>query len=263
MAKRPIDLEVADGREDDLDLAGPVAGQRVVRRDPHVGDGLPGVVRGDLAGRRRRHEEAGVVAARRAPRRDPVGEVVDVADREAQALVAAQVEEAARAVVDGDPLGGEARLLLGVPGQEVGAALAPGQEDARLLEGLADDGDPVGEATRLEAQQRAGSGIGPAGAERLGLGAPVERVDGPAGEHVGPAHEVRAQVAPHHQHLEGGPARGRRRVAHEHDRGGRADLHRGRARTRPRGRWWRGSRWRHAGEGTGSRRRRPRNRGTP
>ena len=46
-------------------------------------------------GRRRRDEEAGVVAAGRAARGDPVGEVVDVADRQAQALVAAQVEEAA------------------------------------------------------------------------------------------------------------------------------------------------------------------------
>ena len=182
-------------------------GQRVVRGDPDVGDGLPGVVGGDLARRCRRHEEAGVVAARRAPWGDPVGEVVDVAGREEQALGAAEVEEAARALVDGGPFGGEAGLFLGIPGEEVGAALAPGQEDARLLEGLADHGDPVGEAPRLEAQQGAGPRVGPAGAHGLRLGAPVQGVDGPTGEHVGPAHEVRAQVAPHHQHFEGGPAR--------------------------------------------------------
>ena len=54
----------------------------------------PGVVRGDLAGRRGGHEEAGVVAARGAARGDPVREVVDVAHAELQALLAAQVEEA-------------------------------------------------------------------------------------------------------------------------------------------------------------------------
>ena len=67
VAKRPMACEVADGGEDDLDLAGPVALERVVGRDPHLGDRLAGVVRGDLAGRRGGHEEAGVVAAR-APR---------------------------------------------------------------------------------------------------------------------------------------------------------------------------------------------------
>ena len=64
----PDGLEAADGGEDDLDLAGPVAGQRVVRRDPHLGDGLAGVVGGDLAGRGGGHEEPGVVATRRAAR---------------------------------------------------------------------------------------------------------------------------------------------------------------------------------------------------
>ena len=256
-------LEIADGREDDFDLAGPVAGQGIVRRDPDLGDGLPGVVGGDLARRRRGDEEAGVVAARCAPGRDPVGEVMDVADREAQVLVAAEVEEAARALVDGDALGGEARLLLRAPGQQVGAVLAPGQEEPGLLEGLADDGDPVGEPTRLEAQQRAGPGVGPAGTHGLGLGAPVERVDRTAGEDVGPADEVRAEVAPHHQHLEGGAARRLGRVAHQHDGGGRADLDGRRAGPVRRGRCRRWSRWRHAGEGTGTRRRRPRNGGTP
>ena len=170
-----------------------------------------------------------------------MGEVVDVADREAQALVTAEVEETARALVDGDALGGKARFLLGAAGQEVGAVLAPGQKEARLLEGLTDNGDPVGQAARREAQQRAGSGIGPTGADRLGLGTPVEWVDGTAGKHVGTAYEVRAEVPPHHEHLEGGPARRLRRVTHQHDGGGRADLHGRRARHVRRRRWWRGS----------------------
>ncbi len=234
-----------------------------MRRDPDVGDRLSGVVRGDLARGRRRDEEAGVVAPWCAPRGDPVGEVMDIAGREAQAFGPAQVEEAAGALVHRGALGGEAGLLLGIPGQEVGAVLAPSQEDARLLECLADHGNPVGQPARIEPQQRAGPRIGATGADRLRFGTPVQRVDRTAGEHVGPADEVGAQVAPHHQHLERSPARGRRSVAYQHHRGGGADLHRCRSRPVRTGRWWRGSRWRHAGEGTGSRRRRPRNNGTP
>ena len=136
-------------------------------------------------------------------------------------------------VVDRDPRGGEAGLLLGVAGQQVGAAVAPGQQQARLLEGLAHDGHPVGQAARGEAQQGAGLGVGPPGAQGLGLGPAVERIDRAAGEHVGPADEVRAQVAPHHEHLERAvPPDGAGRVAHQHDGGGRTDLHRGRARGR-------------------------------
>ena len=133
---------------------------------------------------------------------------MDVAHPELEALLPAQVEEAARAGVHRDPGGGEARLLLGVAGQQVGAALAPGQQQAGLLEGLADDGHPVGQAAGSHPEERAGLGVAPADAQRLGLRPAVEQVDGPTGEHVGAAHEVRAQVAPHHQDLERGPARG-------------------------------------------------------
>ncbi len=90
-------LEVPDGREDDLDLAGAMLRQGVVGRDPHLGDRLASIVRSDLAGRRGGHEEARVVATGGAAGRDPVREVVDVAHAQAQALVAAEVEEAPRA----------------------------------------------------------------------------------------------------------------------------------------------------------------------
>ena len=66
MAKRPMACRLRIGREDDLDLAGPVACQRVVGRDPHLVDRLACVVRGDLARWRGRDEEAGVVTPRRA-----------------------------------------------------------------------------------------------------------------------------------------------------------------------------------------------------
>src|ERR1700735_2547823 len=51
------------------------------------------------------------------------------------------------------PEGGDAPLSSRSAAEEVGTALTAGQEEARLLEGLADDGDPVGETARLEAQQ--------------------------------------------------------------------------------------------------------------
>ncbi len=190
-------------------------------------------------------------------------EVVDVAHRQPQLLVAAQVEKAAGAVVDRSALGCEALLLVGVPGQEIRTTGPAGQQDARFLEGLPHDGDPVGQAARLEAQQGARPRIGAAQAQGLGLGTAVQRVDGAAGEHVRTADEVRAQVAPDHQHLKRGSPGLRRGVPHQHDRGGRPDLDLARAGRVRGGSWGRGSRWRHAGEGTGRSGRRPRKRGTP
>ena len=106
-------------------------------------------------------------------------------------------------VVDGRPLGGEARLLLRVPGQQVRAALRAGPAGCRPPRRSRARRRPSrpGRPTRSPAARSAPASVRP-GAERLGLGAAVERVDGAAGEHVGPAHEVRAQVAPDHQHLE-------------------------------------------------------------
>ena len=63
-------------------------------------------------------------------------------------------------------------VLLGIAGQEVGAALALGQQEPRLLEGLAHDGHPVGEAARLDAQQRAGLGVAARRADSASASAP-------------------------------------------------------------------------------------------
>ncbi len=183
-----------------------------------------------------------------------MGEVVDVAHGEAELLVPTQVEEAPSAVVDRPPGCGETGLLLGVAGQQVGTAGPAGQQQPSLLEGLAHHGHPVRQAAGLEAEQGAGVGVAPPGAQRLGLGPPVERIDGAAGEDVGPAHEVRAQVAPHHQDLKTAGAGAGCSVAHQHDGGSRAygDLLG----------WGRG-RWRHATEAIGREGRRPRDGGDP
>ncbi len=233
--------------------------ERVVGRDPDLGDRLASVVRRDLPRWRGGHEEAGVVAARGTAGGDPVCEVVDVAHAELQALLPAQVEETQGPGVDGGPGGGEARLLVGVTGQEVGAAHAVGQQEPGLLERLAHHGHPVGEAARPDAQERAGFRVAAAHAKRLGFGPAVEEVHRTPGEHVGATDEVRAQIAPDHEHLEGGPPRGGRGVTHHHDGGRRPD---GEGRGFGCARWWR-SRWRHAGEGTGRSGRRPREGGTP
>src|SRR6476646_911692 len=62
-------LERLDRREDHLQLAVALALERVGRPHPQVGDRLAIVVERLLLRRRGGHEEAGVVAARRAPRR--------------------------------------------------------------------------------------------------------------------------------------------------------------------------------------------------
>ncbi len=46
--------QVGDGRRQQLDLAGGLAGQGLAGADPDGGDGLPVVVAGDLALRERR-----------------------------------------------------------------------------------------------------------------------------------------------------------------------------------------------------------------
>ena len=51
------------------------------------------------------------------------------------------------------PLGHEAGLLLGVAGQQRRAAGPLGQQQPGLLEGLADDGHPVGQAARVDPEQ--------------------------------------------------------------------------------------------------------------
>ena len=72
VAKRSRAIEAAHGREDHLELAGPVGGQRVGRADPQVGDDLAVVVQRHLGVGGPGHEEAGVVAAGRALGGDPV-----------------------------------------------------------------------------------------------------------------------------------------------------------------------------------------------
>ena len=96
----------------------------------------------------------------------------------------------------------------GSPARRSGPPSRLGEQEPGLLERLADDGDPVGQPAAGEAEQRAGLGVGATGADGLGLGPAVERVDRTAGEDVGAADEVGAQVAPDHQHLERSVAAG-------------------------------------------------------
>ena len=103
-------LEALERREDEVEVATAVALERVGRARPEVRNRLTVVVQGRLLGRRGRHEEPRVVPARCALRRDPVAEVVDAVDGQLQVFVEADVDEPARALVDGNAVLGEAFL---------------------------------------------------------------------------------------------------------------------------------------------------------
>ena len=91
-----------------------MAAKRLGGADPHLGDGLSGVVGRDLLCRGGGHEEPGVVPPGSALGRDPMGEVVDRVDRQQQALVSTHVEEPLGARVDGGAARDKPLLVDGV-----------------------------------------------------------------------------------------------------------------------------------------------------
>ena len=93
------------------------------------------------------------------------------------------------AVVDGAPVGDEALGHLGLVERHQLAVGVVGQQVPRLLERLADRGDPEGQATRADAQPGRRLDVGAAAAPGLQVVGPVGGVDGAAGEHVGAADE--------------------------------------------------------------------------
>jgi hypothetical protein len=210
-----------------VEVAGGVAGQRVGRGDPEVGDDLVVVVQRGLPGRLGGQEEPGVVAAGRTLRRDPVAEVVHAVDGEAQALVGADLGEAPLARVDRLAVGGpplDADRVVEVDDAAVGVV---GEQDAGLLEALADGGHPEGQAPAGDAEPPRRVGVGAALADRFEVGRPVVRVDRAAREDVGPADEVGLEVAPQHEDLDAGLGSGTgRTVAEQQDGGGVTQLHR-------------------------------------
>src|SRR5262249_36559502 len=89
-----------------------------------------------------------------------------------------------------------------------------GEEDPRLLEGLADGGDPEPDPARVQAELHArGRVVRPTAAVEQ-VGRPVAGVDGAAGKDVGAAHELGGECASEHEDLERGG------VTDEHHGGG-------------------------------------------
>ena len=142
--------------------------------------------------------------------RDPVREGHHDVGGEHQALGAHEIEEGRIAGEQrGTVLLDEAVRLLGA--QQGGRAAAPGEHEARLLEGLAGGSDHEGALCARAGVRRE---IGP------GLGV-VPGIDLAARKHQRARGEVDLVVAHHHEHLEAGGA-----VAQDDDGGGRPRLHR-------------------------------------
>ena len=89
-----------------------------------------------------------------------------------------------------------------------------GKEHPRLLERLADGGDPEPHPARVQAELGAGGGVVAAVAAVQQLGRPVVGVDRTAREHVGAAHELDGEIAPQHEDLQ------LRGITNEHHGGG-------------------------------------------
>jgi hypothetical protein len=188
-------LQRADGGEDDEELAGLVARQRVRRTHPHRLELLGLVRHGLLAFGHARHQEGHVEAPRQVAVGDPVREQEDLVGGKHQLALA--------------HLRGERRLAIHrrhVPRADGAAIGMAGQQHAELLEAFADGGDGLREAK-----------IGlrsPACGQRMGFG--VGGVDASTWKNVGAGREAGGRGAPRHQHLDAGRA-----VTHQqHGRGG-------------------------------------------
>jgi hypothetical protein len=227
-------LEVAHGREDDLELAGPASFESLGGGHPEVGDGLAVVVEADLGVGGAGHEEPGVVAAGWADGCDPVGEVVDGVAGERQVFGAAEVGHGHLTGVDAAAVLAEPGLDRRVVEADDVAGAVVREQQAALLEALADRGDPEPEATIIETERGRCRVVVEADAVLGDAIVQVVVVDRATWEHERTADEHARRVAPQHEHLEPIVA-----VAHQHDGGGTAHLDLGRVdgghRSRPDG----------------------------
>lgn len=181
-----------------------------------------------------RTRQARIEPADFADRGDPVGDVVHLAGREAQAFGFAQLDETDGTVVDRVAGDVEARLDHGiVEVDHITRGGRAGEQHTGLLEALADRRDPVGQPARVDLQQLARRGVAQSVAHAFHRQAGVDVVQPTAREHVHAAAEHGLQRAPQHEHLEAvaspvaGPVVSHiiGRVADQHDRRGGPDRH--------------------------------------
>jgi hypothetical protein len=182
----PQPFQRPDGREDDEETAGFVAGQRVSRAHPDRFELLGLVGHRRLAGGHARDEEGHVEAARQVAVGDPVRQHENVGGVEREAMSLALRGKRCLAVEGGD---------VAVVHRH---AVDPVREQhAQLFVALADRGDGLGEVE--VALCRA------AGADAVGLC--VGGVNAAAGEHIGAGREACRHGAARHQHFDTGARR--------------------------------------------------------
>jgi hypothetical protein len=176
-------VQRADGGEDHGEIASAVALQRLLRAHPDGFELFGAVGVGLLAGGHACHEEGHVEAPGLVAVGRPVGQVPQLVHGQAQAACLALGHQGGLAV-QGQHLLGRHRAALGVAGQQ----------DAQLLEGLAQAGDGLGQAQALLGRAGAGAGMG-------GLGG-VLGLDAAAREDIGAGYEAGLGRAPRHQHFQ-------------------------------------------------------------
>ena len=193
-------VQRADGGEDHGEAARAVALQRFLRAHPDGLELFRPVGVGFLAFGHARHEEGHIEAPGLVAVGRPVGQVPQRIHGQAQAACLALGHQRRLAVQRGQ-LGGRYRPALGVVGQQ----------NAELLESLAQAGDGLGDSQCVAGLGGAGAGAGMGGLGRvLGL-------DAAAREDIGAGHEAGLGRAPCHEHFQSAAIGA---VAHQQNGGG-------------------------------------------
>ena len=175
----------------------------------HRGAGL-------LSGRHRGREKPRVEAERLRLGRDPVGEVDEPVGREREALDPEHLPEGPMIVLAG------ATVVFAAPVIEAGrpAVLRVGEQDAHLLEGLANDADPVTERLvrqRVEPERARRADRVEAPAPRRGAVRSVGGLDLAPGKHEIAGGELARAMAADQENVE----RARGAITKQHERGSR------------------------------------------
>src|SRR5262249_15987106 len=216
-------LQVLDGGRAQADLLPLGGGDGVSGGEPLEIHDLVAIHHRLLLGRHEPDEEARVEADGLLLGRDPVGKIGHEVGGQGKALGPQHVEERGVGLLAGRAIGLVALTRVGRDAKELPVALV-GEEDAYLLEGLADGPDPIRKrlAGREPTPQPRTRLLGSeAPAEALAVGRHVICLDLASREHVVTRCELALGVALEEQRLHGG----RRVVAAEHMRGGGRGRH--------------------------------------
>ena len=189
------------------------AGQRIGRAHPPLLDDFSPVVGPGLYHRCSRNEEARIETLGPAQRREPVAQVDEPIDRQAQAGFLAQLTQLALAPVQRAAPSGQAGTGVGIGANQIPGAIGREQQ-ARLFETFTHSGDKIVEAALRQTQATAGGGI--VQTRAAGMRLAIARIDQPTREHPGAAVVVTALGTPAQQHFHA-----RWRVSNDDDGGRR------------------------------------------